>query len=100
MMGYLTVAENRAGRWVRVGSGSGAYRAFVPHPLPPALEWSPELISALSAADQFARWILTQVGGRRYRRVYQASELFSLLEAPAVEELTFLTENVNSEAPN
>ncbi len=35
---YPTVDTNRAGRWVLVGQGESAYRAFVPHPLPPELE--------------------------------------------------------------
>ena len=30
----------------------GAYSAFVPAPLPPALEWTPRLIGALSEADR------------------------------------------------
>src|SRR5258707_5619317 len=30
----------------------GAYRAFIPAPLPPAFEWTPRLIRALSDADR------------------------------------------------
>ncbi len=52
MTGYPTVSENRAGRWFAVGQGSVRYRAFVPHPLPPTLEWSPELVLSLSEADR------------------------------------------------
>lgn len=34
-----------------VGRAEGAYWAFVPPPLPPAIEWSAELVNRLSAAD-------------------------------------------------
>lgn len=37
------------GRFV---TGFGGYRAFVPDPLPPPIEWSPELLAALSSADR------------------------------------------------
>jgi Fic family protein len=32
--------------------GPGGYRAFVPHPLPPPIEWSADLASLLSKADR------------------------------------------------
>ncbi len=38
-----------SGRMVRAPSG---YWAFVPHPLPPVLTWTPKLVSALSEADR------------------------------------------------
>jgi len=41
-----------AGRIIRVGAGEVAYEAFVPHPLPPALELDDGLIRRLSAADR------------------------------------------------
>ena len=41
-----------AGRLVRVGRGDAAYWAFVPHPLPPRLEWDPALVHSLSQADR------------------------------------------------
>jgi Fic family protein len=31
---------------------SGGYWAFVPNPLPPKLEWTPDLVHALSDADR------------------------------------------------
>ena len=37
------------GRWVRC---PGGYRAYVPDPLPPPIDWSAELAAALSAADR------------------------------------------------
>jgi len=41
----------------------GAYRSFVPAPLPPALDWSPRLVGVLSEADRlFGR--LAGEGGR------------------------------------
>jgi Fic family protein len=40
------------GRWVSAGAGSGRTRAFIPHPLPPRIEWSEELASWQSAADR------------------------------------------------
>jgi Fic family protein len=40
------------GRLIRVGSGKGGYWAYVPHPLPPPLEYDPALVNALSAADR------------------------------------------------
>ncbi len=39
-------------RVIRVGRGEVGYHAFVPHPLPPALEYDPPLINALSEADR------------------------------------------------
>lgn len=41
-----------AGRLVQVGQGGTAYWAFVPHPLPPRLEWTPGLVRTLSQADR------------------------------------------------
>ncbi len=45
-------SENTWGRLTRVGSGKGGYWAYVPHPLPPPLEYDPALVNALSAADR------------------------------------------------
>lgn len=42
-------AASVSGRAIRTPSG---YWAFVPNPLPPHLEWTPELVSALSQADR------------------------------------------------
>ncbi len=36
------------GKWVKKGD----YSAFLPHPLPPVLEWQPRLLRALSEADR------------------------------------------------
>ena len=41
-----------ASRLVQVGAGKAAYWAFVPHPLPPHLEWTPGLVRSLSQADR------------------------------------------------
>ncbi len=41
-----------AGKLVRAGQGDAAYRAFVPSPLPPRLDWDGELVRALSSADR------------------------------------------------
>ena len=38
-----------SGKWIGTPQG---YRAFHPDPLPPALNWSPQLVRALSDADQ------------------------------------------------
>src|SRR4029450_13599899 len=38
-----------SGRWIKTLAG---YRAFFPDPLPPALDWTPKLVRALSDADQ------------------------------------------------
>jgi len=38
-----------AGLWVKTLEG---YRAFRPHPLPPAIEWTPQLVRSLSNADR------------------------------------------------
>ena len=39
----------------------GQYWAFVPHPLPPDLAWTPKLVSVLSEADRafesFQPWV-------------------------------------------
>ncbi len=52
-------AKSPAGRLVKVGQGEAAYWAFVPHPLPPALSWTSDLVSHLSAADR----ALGELGG-------------------------------------
>lgn len=55
------IQQNRApGRWMRCPEG---YVAFVPDPLPPTLEWTPQLVSALSDADR-AVGRLAGEGGR------------------------------------
>lgn len=41
-----------SGRYVTVGRGAAAYRAFVPAPLPPDLALDAELVRALSEADR------------------------------------------------
>jgi len=41
--------DSPAGRVVRTPAG---YWAFVPHPLPPAFSWTPDLVIALSEADR------------------------------------------------
>src|SRR5919198_6180336 len=47
-------APSPPGRKVR---RAARYAAFVPDPLPPALEWTPELVRALSDADRaVGRW--------------------------------------------
>jgi Fic family protein len=45
-------SENTWGRLTRVGSGKDGYWAYVPHPLPPPLEYDPALVNTLSAADR------------------------------------------------
>ena len=42
----------QAGRWVPRREGAQRYRAFIPDPLPPHLEYTPPLIHTLSAADR------------------------------------------------
>ncbi|MFM8808966.1 MAG: Fic family protein, partial [Chthoniobacterales bacterium] len=49
-----------SGKWISTAQG---YRAFHPNPLPPALEWSPRLVRALSDADQ----VLGQLAGEGRR---------------------------------
>jgi len=44
--------QSPSGRLMKVGSGAVAYRAFVPHPLPPDLPFTPSLVRALSDADR------------------------------------------------
>ena len=44
--------KSNAGRLVKVGSGMGAYWAFVPHPLPPALSVDMEVMHFLSEASR------------------------------------------------
>lgn len=40
--------ESSAGKVIQISSG---YPSFIPHPLPPALNWSTEIVAALSRAD-------------------------------------------------
>jgi len=51
--------RSHAGRLVKVGQGEAAYFAFVPHPLPPSLSWTSDLVNHLSAADR----ALGELGG-------------------------------------
>jgi Fic family protein len=44
--------ERSPGRLMRVGTGAAAYQAFIPAPLPPAIEMDLDLVRALSAADR------------------------------------------------
>src|ERR687887_1440321 len=53
-------APSPPGRKVRRAAG---YAAFVPDPLPPALEWTPELVRALSDADRLVGRLAGE-GGR------------------------------------
>lgn len=46
------VVVTPSGRFVTVGRGAAAYRAFVPAPLSPALAFDAELVRALSEADR------------------------------------------------
>ena len=48
------------GRTIRCAEG---YMAFIPNPLPPALDWTPELVAALSEADHLLGR-LAGAGGR------------------------------------
>lgn len=49
----LTRSEQRLfGRFVTVGRGEAAFRAFVPAPLPPALSFDVELVSALRSRSR------------------------------------------------
>ena len=43
--------KSRSGRMLKVGQGESAYWAFVPHPLPPALDLDAKLVGTLSEAD-------------------------------------------------
>ena len=53
-------AAKPAGKWIRTLAG---YRAFHPDPLPPALSWTPGLVTALSDADR----LLGRLGGEGRR---------------------------------
>lgn len=44
----MKIDQSPSGRVVHMPTG---YNAFVPHPLPPKLEWTIELVNALSRAD-------------------------------------------------
>jgi Fic family protein len=46
------VASGVAGRRRKIGRGPDAYQAFIPNPLPPALDLDPTIVRALSEADQ------------------------------------------------
>ncbi|MDQ2806710.1 MAG: Fic family protein [Chloroflexota bacterium] len=51
-MNLVSFGQSPSGRVVRVGRGEVEYRAFVPHPLPPDLTLTPDLLMQLSQADQ------------------------------------------------
>jgi Fic family protein len=44
--------DSTAGRVVRVGRGEEAYWAFVPHDLPPALDWDKKLVLVLAESER------------------------------------------------
>ncbi len=44
----MDIKKSIAGKVIQAPKG---YRAFVPHPLPPTIEWSNQLVSSLSRAD-------------------------------------------------
>ncbi|MHB9075621.1 MAG: Fic family protein [Desulfobaccales bacterium] len=44
--------ESPSGHLLQVGKGEGAYWAFIPNPLPPSLDFSSEMVCALSDADR------------------------------------------------
>jgi Fic family protein len=44
--------DSTAGRVIQVGRGQEAYWAFVPHDLPPALDWDKKLVLALAEAER------------------------------------------------
>ena len=46
-------SHSTAGRLIRVGAGQEAYWAFVPHDLPPDLDWDDELALALAEAERY-----------------------------------------------
>lgn len=48
-MNVNAVQENIAGKWVNTPTG---YRAFLPNPLPPPLDYSTRLVRAISEADR------------------------------------------------
>ncbi len=47
-----TFRGQRAGRLRHIGRGEAAYWAFVPHPLPPDVDYRPDVVRALSDADR------------------------------------------------
>jgi len=59
----------------------GAYSAFVPAPLPPALEWTPRLIGVLSEADRLIGRLAGE-GGRLPRA--EPSKLYPFLGGRAI----------------
>lgn len=44
--------ESSSGRLLQVGKGEEAYWSFIPNPLPPSLDFSSEMVCALSNADR------------------------------------------------
>lgn len=97
--------NSSAGRVIQVGRGEAAYWAFVPHSLPPRLEWDRSLIHQLSEADRALgelaglgqtmpnphllmqglrklerTGILKEITGRQRHRLYAASAILELLD--------------------
>lgn len=56
----MTKSLNPAGRRIRCPEG---YTAYVPAPLPPRIDWAPNLIRSLSDADRTIGWLAGE-GGR------------------------------------
>jgi Fic family protein len=51
-MNLESFRQSPAGQVIKVGQGSAAYWAFVPHPLPPLLSFDTQLVNTLSTADR------------------------------------------------
>jgi Fic family protein len=56
----MATDRNKSGKWIHC---QGGYKAFVPDPLPPKIEWTPALIRALSDADRLIGQLAGE-GGR------------------------------------
>lgn len=51
-MNLTNFSHSTTGKIVKLGEGKTIYHAFIPNPLPPELQWTPELVRLMSQADR------------------------------------------------
>jgi hypothetical protein len=80
-------SRSPSGRLIKVGPAEAAYWAFVPNPLPPALELDLSLVKALSAADRAlgelaGLGILQKMDERQRNQQFMASRIIEIVQRP------------------
>lgn len=77
-MTQMNEPTNPSGQWMEHPNG---YRAFVPHPLPPKINWSPKLVHALSRADRAIGRLPQNNHATTHKTLQRLAHPFALREA-------------------